>query len=59
MSHLALKQSYKSLSDRLNLFPKGAPPAELLFRILQVDPKHLGSVSLTSPLNAARLRVSC
>ncbi len=36
MSHLTLKQSYKSLSDRLNLFPQGAPPTELLFRILQV-----------------------
>ncbi len=36
MSHITLKQSYKSLSDRLNLFPQGAPPTELLFRILQV-----------------------
>ncbi|HEY1206834.1 MAG: 4Fe-4S dicluster domain-containing protein [Bryobacteraceae bacterium] len=36
MSHITLRQSYKSLSDRLNLFPQGAPPTELLFRILQV-----------------------
>ncbi|MGA2184092.1 MAG: 4Fe-4S dicluster domain-containing protein [Bryobacteraceae bacterium] len=36
MSHITLKQSYRSLSDRLNLFPQGAPPTELLFRILQV-----------------------
>ena len=36
MSHITLKQSYQSLSDRLNLFPQGAPPTELLFRILQV-----------------------
>jgi len=36
MSHITLKQSYKGLSDRLNLFPQGAPPTELLFRILQV-----------------------
>ena len=36
MSHIALKQSYQSLSDRLNLFPQGAPPTELLFRILQL-----------------------
>jgi ferredoxin len=36
MAHVTLKQSYKSLSDRLNLFPQGAPPTELLFRILQV-----------------------
>jgi hypothetical protein len=30
MSHITLKQSYKNLSDRLNLFPQGAPPTELL-----------------------------
>jgi ferredoxin len=36
MAHITLKQSYKSLSDRLDLFPQGAPPTELLFRILQV-----------------------
>jgi ferredoxin len=36
MSHITLRQSYRSLSDRLNLFPQGAPPTELLFRILQV-----------------------
>ena len=36
MSHVTLRQSYKSLSDRLNLFPQGAPPTELLFRILQL-----------------------
>jgi ferredoxin len=36
MSHTTLKQSYTRLSDRLNLFPQGAPPTELLFRILEV-----------------------
>jgi ferredoxin len=36
MSHITLKNSYKTLSDRLNLFPQGAPPGELLFRILEV-----------------------
>jgi ferredoxin len=36
MSHITLRQSYKSLSDRLNLFPQGAPPTELLFRILEL-----------------------
>ena len=36
MSHVTLRQSYKSLSDRLNLFPQGAPPTELLFGILQL-----------------------
>jgi ferredoxin len=36
MSHITLRQSYNSLSDRLNLFPQGAPPTELLFKILQL-----------------------
>jgi ferredoxin len=36
MSHVTLKNSHKTLSDRLNLFPQGAPPSELLFKILEV-----------------------
>ena len=36
MSHLTLKKSYQKLADRLNRFPQGAPPTELLFQILQV-----------------------
>ena len=36
MSHVNLKKSYQALSDRLNLFPQGAPPSELFFRILEV-----------------------
>jgi len=36
MSHLTLKESYRTLSDRLNLFPQGAPPSDLLFQILEV-----------------------
>ena len=36
MAHTTLKTSYSSLSDRLNLFPQGAPPSELLFKILQI-----------------------
>ncbi|BDU77126.1 (Fe-S)-binding protein [Mesoterricola sediminis] len=35
MSHIALKDSYLALSERLNRFPQGAPPSELLFRILE------------------------
>ncbi|HLO68662.1 MAG TPA: 4Fe-4S dicluster domain-containing protein [Holophaga sp.] len=35
MSHLTLKASYEALSERLNRFPQGAPPSELLFRILE------------------------
>ncbi len=36
MAHTTLKTSYTSLSDRLNRFPQGAPPSELLFKILEV-----------------------
>lgn len=35
MAHITLKDSYHSLADRINLFPQGAPPTELLFRILE------------------------
>jgi len=34
MAHLTLKSSYTDLIDRLNRFPQGAPPSELLHRIL-------------------------
>jgi ferredoxin len=36
MSHATLKSSYAALARRLNRFPQGAPPTELLFRILSV-----------------------
>jgi ferredoxin len=36
MAHNTLKRSYSDLSDRLNRFPQGAPPSELLFRILKI-----------------------
>jgi len=36
MAHATLRDSYQRLSDRLNRFPQGAPPSELLFRILRV-----------------------
>ncbi len=36
MSHHTVKESYRKLSARLNRFPQGAPPTELLFRILEV-----------------------
>jgi Pyruvate/2-oxoacid:ferredoxin oxidoreductase delta subunit len=36
MAHATLKKSYQLLSDRLNRFPQGAPPSELLFAILRV-----------------------
>jgi Fe-S-cluster-containing hydrogenase component 2 len=36
MSHVATQSAYSRLVDRLNRFPQGAPPSELLFRILQM-----------------------
>ena len=34
MAHLTTRSAYHQLSDRLNRFPQGAPPTELLFKIL-------------------------
>lgn len=34
MAHVTVKEAYKKLADRLNRFPQGAPPAELLYKIL-------------------------
>src|SRR5512139_320455 len=34
MAHLASKSAYAQLSNRLNRFPQGAPPTDLLFKIL-------------------------
>ena len=36
MAHHTLKTSYSDLVDRLNRFPQGAPPSELLNKILKV-----------------------
>jgi len=36
MAHHTLKTSYSNLVDRLNRFPQGAPPSELLNKILKV-----------------------
>lgn len=36
MAHHTLKGSYGELAERLNRFPQGAPPTELLFKILKV-----------------------
>ena len=36
MAHHTLKSSYQELADRLNRFPQGAPPTELLFKILKI-----------------------
>ena len=36
MAHHTIKSGYSQLVDRLNRFPQGAPPSELLFRILKI-----------------------
>ena len=36
MAHRTLKNSYSGLVDRLNRFPQGAPPSELLHKILKM-----------------------
>ena len=36
MSHLAVRSAYRSLVERLNRFPQGAPPSRLLFAILEL-----------------------
>ncbi|BDU72012.1 4Fe-4S dicluster domain-containing protein [Mesoterricola silvestris] len=48
MSHLTLKESYTTLAERLNRFPQGAPPGDLLYRILEVlfTPEEAGLVAL-------------
>ena len=48
MAHTTLKTSYSALSDRLNLYPQGAPPSDLLFEILSMlfSEEEAGLVSL-------------
>jgi hypothetical protein len=36
MAHLTVRSAYKKLSERINLYPQGAPPVETLYRILQL-----------------------
>ena len=36
MAHATARSGYHDLVDRLNRFPQGAPPADLLFRILRI-----------------------
>lgn len=58
MAHHTIKSSYAALSERLNRFPQGAPPSELLFAILRqlFDEKEAGLVSLLpiKPFDAER-----
>jgi len=34
MSHLTVRSAYRDLADRINRFPQGAPPSDVLFAIL-------------------------
>jgi ferredoxin len=36
MSHNTARESYRKLTERLNRFPQGAPPSDMLYQILQV-----------------------
>jgi hypothetical protein len=36
MAHNTTKSAYARLVDRLNRFPQGAPPSDLLFKILRM-----------------------
>lgn len=36
MAHATVKAGYKKLVDRINRFPQGAPPSELLYKILEM-----------------------
>lgn len=36
MSHITAKNAYKSLEERLNNFPQGAPPSDTLYKILKI-----------------------
>ena len=48
MAHHTVKSSYKNLVDRLNRFPQGAPPSDLLYKILQTlfSEREAGLVAL-------------
>ena len=61
MAHLSARDGYRKLVDRLNRFPQGAPPSELLYRILEIlfSPKEAQLVSRLpikpfSPATAAK-----
>jgi ferredoxin len=48
MAHLTSRSAYHDLVDRLNRFPQGAPPSDLLFRILRMlfSEQEAGRVAL-------------
>jgi ferredoxin len=58
VAHTTLKTSYSELTDRLNRFPQGAPPSDLLFRILSMlfseDEAGLVALMPIKPFNAKK-----
>ena len=56
MAHRTLKSSYSNLADRLNRYPQGAPPSQLLYKILAIlfSEKEAGLVAQLpiKPFNA-------
>ena len=36
MAHITAKNAYKSLEERINKFPQGAPPSKTLYQILSI-----------------------
>ena len=36
MAHHTVKQGYRDLVGRINRFPQGAPPSDLLYQILKM-----------------------
>jgi ferredoxin len=58
MAHRTARDSYRSLIERLNRFPQGAPPSELLFKILGIlfSEKEAGLVAALpiKPFTAAK-----
>jgi len=56
MAHRTLKSSYSNLADRLNRYPQGAPPSQLLYGILAIlfSEKEAGLVAQLpiKPFNA-------
>jgi ferredoxin len=57
VGHLAARDGYRQLVDRLNRFPQGAPPSERLYRILEIlfSPREAELVALLpiKPFRAA------
>jgi len=58
MAHHTIKKGYTHLADRINKFPQGAPPTELLFKILEmlVSEKEAGLIAMLpiKPFNVQR-----